>query len=74
MQRMERVTWDKTGRVEFSREDLRRTRSERSLDCGCRIPPRFEYRYYVEKIWGVETLIQVTSCEPCAWQGKYVSY
>lgn len=56
---------DRTGEIEFQRRELRHTRSERTLDCGCYIPPRFEYWYYVAKVWAIAGLIQVTQCESC---------
>lgn len=51
---------------EFYRQELRQTKSERTLDCNCYIPPRFEYLYSVWKLFGIKGIGQSTICEACA--------
>jgi hypothetical protein len=51
------------GRVAFYRAEIRHTKSERVLDCHCRIPPRMEYRYAVWKVVGVDGVMQSTTCD-----------
>lgn len=56
--------WERrNGGVEFHRIETRHTKNRRVLDCHCVIPPRMEYVYSVQKVRGIEQLIQNTSCE-----------
>ena len=61
--------YPRDGSIEFERSELRRTRGRRELLCGCVIPPRDEYRYYVAKLYGVAGLVQTTACDPCSRYG-----